>query len=346
MVQLLKIKEQIYQFVGRFEIYVMAAIRFVIAFVAFYLINSTTGYMKFLTDYPIALILALLSSFLPAGMMMFFSAALILIQFYALSRELCLVTALIFIVLFCVYLRFSTRKGLYAMLTPLTGIIGVPYALPVASGLLSEPYTVISVVCGEVVYFLLKHVRNSSAMFSSVNNTSAKSILTLAASEILMDKEMYLYLIAFVAAAIVVYCVRKLSVDHAHVIAIVIGIVLQLGAISAGEIWLGNTAALVQIIIGCVVSLLISLIVNFMTRSLDYSRVEHVQFEDDEYYYYVKAVPKAFVPVQDKQVKQINTKRTRTKKASKNKKTKSGSAEQKQETLEEQLIREFREDDE
>ena len=32
MVQLLKFKERFFQFVGRFEIYVMAAVRFVIAF--------------------------------------------------------------------------------------------------------------------------------------------------------------------------------------------------------------------------------------------------------------------------------------------------------------------------
>lgn len=320
MVQLLKIKEQFYQFVGQHEIFVMAAIRFVIAFAAFYFINSTTGYMKFLTDYPIALVLALLCSFLPAGLMVFLGAALILIQFYALSPELCLVAALIFIVLFCAYLRFSARKGLYAVLTPLAGLAGVQYAMPVASGLLGEPYTVISVVCGEVAYFLLKHVRDSSALFSSVNQASGNSILTFAATEILTDREMYLYLSAFAAAAIVVYCVRRLAVDHAHVIAIVIGIVLQLGVISVGEIWLGNTAAIVRVIVGCVVSLFIAMAVNFMSCSLDYSRVEHVQFEDEEYYYYVKAVPKASVPVQDKQVKQINTKRARTKKSARYKK--------------------------
>ena len=76
-----------------------------------------------------------------------------------------------------------------------------------------------------------------------------------------------------------------------------------------------------------------------MTHSLDYSRVEHVQFEDDEYYYYVKAVPKASVPVEDKQVKQINAKRTRTKK----KRSKGPAASQRpEETLEEQVLREFR----
>ena len=46
-----------------------------------------------------------------------------------------------------------------------------------------------------------------------------------------------------------------------------------------------------------------------MIRSLDYSRVERVQFEDDEYYYYVKAVPKASVTQEDKKVKQITSRR-------------------------------------
>ena len=34
-------------------------------------------------------------------------------------------------------------------------------------------------------------------------------------------------------------------------------------------------------------------------------RAEKVQFEDDEYYYYVKAVPKVTVTRPEKQVKQI-----------------------------------------
>ena len=340
MVQLLKIRERFFQFVGHFEIYVMAAVRFVIAYVAFYLINSTTGYMKALSEYPIALILALLCSFLPSGLMMFFGAVLILLQFFALSKELCLITALIFVILFCVYLRFSTRKGLYTVLTPLLGVIGVPYTRPVACGLLSEPYTVISVVCGEVCYFVLKNVQASSAMFSPANETTVKSILTMTATELLMDKEMYLYLAAFTVAAIVVYCVRRLPLDHSHIMAVVIGIVIQMAIISAGEIYMGNTGAVFSIIIGCVISLLLSLIVNFMTHSLDYSRVEHVQFEDDEYYYYVKAVPKSFVSAEDKQVKQINAKKTRSKKSSKNRRTRE--IPESRESLEEQVMREFR----
>jgi len=271
--------------------------------------------------------------------MMFFAVVLILLQFYALSNVLCLVTAMIFVILFCVYFRFSTRKGLYAILTPLLSVMGIPYVMPVSCGLLDQPYTVISVVCGEVTYFLMKHVTESSALFSSANEISTSSIITLAVTEILSDREMYLYLAAFAAGAIVVYCVRKLPVDQSYLASVVVGIVVQLVVIGAGEVYLGNTQAVTGVVVGCVVSLLIALVLAFMTRSLDYSRVEHLQFEDDEYFYYVKAVPKAFVIPEDKQVKHIHKKKSRSRKGQKSR----GLEVENGDTLEEQVLRELNE---
>lgn len=43
MVQLLKIKEHIYRFIGKYEIYAMAVFRFLVAFLAFSLINHQIG---------------------------------------------------------------------------------------------------------------------------------------------------------------------------------------------------------------------------------------------------------------------------------------------------------------
>ena len=40
--------------------------------------------------------------------------------------------------------------------------------------------------------------------------------------------------------------------------------------------------------------------------NLDYARTEKVQFEDDDYYYYVKAVPKITVTAKKVKVKKIN----------------------------------------
>ncbi len=110
MVQLLKIKEHIYRFIGKYEIYTIAVFRFLVAFAAFTLINQKIGYMDLLKEYPIPLLFALLCSFLPSGMMLFLGAVLILLNCYALSLELCGIVALIFVILFCIYFRFFQKK--------------------------------------------------------------------------------------------------------------------------------------------------------------------------------------------------------------------------------------------
>lgn len=348
MVQLLKIKEHIYRFIGKYEIYAVAVFRFLIAFAAFTLINRKIGYMDMLKEYPIPLLFALLCSFLPSGMMLFLGAVLILLNCYALSLELCGIVALIFIVLFCIYFRFSSKKGLYAILTPVLGTIGIPYVVPVAAGLLSRVYAVVSVVCGEMIFFLLKNINENAALFSAKDGIAKKSVVTLAVTEIFTDKEMYFFLAGFAAAAIVVSCVRKLAVDHARTIAAVIGIAVEMGIICSGEIYSGESGKIIKVIIGCVISLLIVLVLDFMTLSVDYSRVEHTQFEDDEYYYYVRAVPKAFVLVEDKQVKHINSKRTKKRKTTRGKKVNSvrvGHPEnQMQDDLETQIMNELHDD--
>ncbi len=46
------------------------------------------------------------------------------------------------------------------------------------------------------------------------------------------------------------------------------------------------------VVLGTIFSALLALVVVFFVHNLDYRRIENHQFEDDEYYYYGKAVPK------------------------------------------------------
>ena len=78
----------------------------------------------------------------------------------------------------------------------------------------------------------------------------------------------------------------------------------------SGSLVLGISPKFVSVIIGGIVSALLALILQLTVFSLDYSRTEFVQFEDDEYYYYVKAVPKISIAVPEKKVKKINAQKT------------------------------------
>ena len=99
---------------------------------------------------------------------------------------------------------------------------------------------------------------------------------------------------------------------YAWKIAIFVGNLVQMIILLTGYILLAMPGRILWVILGTLLSVGISLILEFFFFNLDYSRVERVQFEDDEYYYYVKAVPKVFVAKKDKQVKRITPKNRTT----------------------------------
>ena len=73
-----------------------------------------------------------------------------------------------------------------------------------------------------------------------------------------------------------------------------------------GDIVSDTQISIAGVILGTLVSALLMLVLEFFAFNLDYSRTEKVQFEDDDYYYYVKAVPKVTVSTPERKVKKIN----------------------------------------
>ena len=95
------------------------------------------------------------------------------------------------------------------------------------------------------------------------------------------------------------------------IIAIVAGAVAQLTVVFIGDFVFDVSVPILQLLIGTLVSMAIAGIYNFMIFSVDYTRTEYTQFEDDDYYYYVKAVPKMNIAAPDVKVQKINSTKTR-----------------------------------
>jgi len=308
MVALLEIKEKLVRFYGKYEAYVTPLLRFCLGLAAFLLININIGYMKLISKTSVALILAAVCSVLPVNVMIAIAALVVLLNLYALSLEVFIVGALVFLFIYFVYFRFSPRYGYNAVLVPVCFKMGIPYIVPVASGLLGELYSVVSVVCGSVIYFFLKGVRENEATLSSASDagTSATSRVTIALNQLLMNKEMFLVIAVFVITTIVVYIIRRLDIDNAWTIAWISGILLETIGLISGYLLLGISGKVLGVIIGGIVSTVIALVLQFMFFNVDYTRTERLQFEDDEYYYFVKAVPKSVIAGSDKKVKHFH----------------------------------------
>ena len=124
--------------------------------------------------------------------------------------------------------------------------------------------------------------------------------------QVFQNKEMWIIIVAFIICFFVVFTLRRTSMDHAWKVAIVAGAVANVIVIVAGDIALGVHTSYGTLIGGNIGAIVIGLILELFLFSVDYARSENLQFEDDEYYYYVKAIPKVSVATPEKTVKRIN----------------------------------------
>ena len=124
---------------------------------------------------------------------------------------------------------------------------------------------------------------------------------------ILGNKEMFVMIVAFAITIILVYVIRRMNIDYAWTIAIIVGGLADILILLIGDLMYTTNISILGVILGSIVAFGIVKVLQFFVFNVDYARTERVQFEDDEYYYYVKAVPKITVATPSRTVKRIHT---------------------------------------
>ncbi|MCM1043983.1 MAG: hypothetical protein NC417_00590 [Candidatus Gastranaerophilales bacterium] len=307
MTALLEFREKLKLIYSKNEVFILPVVKFLVAFIVLNTLNGRMGYMTRLDNIAIVLIVALMCSFLPNGAVIFFAAVFSLLHMYALSLEVAIVGFCLYLVMFLLYFRFAPKDSLVVVLTPLLCALKLPYVMPVVMGLLGTPASAVSVSCGVIVYYLLAAVVGNAPTIGTLGETDATAKLRLMIDSLMANKEMLVMVAAFAITVIVVYLIRRMSVDHAWTIAIIAGVMADLIILLVGDLLYDTNVSMGSVLLGMVVAVICAKLIEFFRFCVDYSRTEKVQFEDDEYYYYVKAVPKMSVAAPTKTVKRINS---------------------------------------
>lgn len=300
------IKGQLQQVYAKYSKFIDKGVQFILALAAFYMINHDLGFMSLLSNPLITLGLAVICAFLPMIVTVLAAAVLILVQMAAVSLGIMAVTAAVFVIMFVFYVRFSPKTALVILLTPLAFLFHIPYVIPVAFGLVGAPSSVVAIICGTIVYYMIDYVKTSASALESGGATAMISQLMTYLQQVFQNKEMIITIIAFVIVLFLVYQVRRMAISHAWKSASAAGAVVSIVIMAAGSAVLDVKISYPELILGNVATVIVGLILELLFFAVDYSRTESVQYEDDEYYYYVKAVPKIVVAAPEKTVKRIN----------------------------------------
>ena len=310
MTTLLVIKQILMMIYSKYEVYITPLLKFLLALVTLLLINSRLGYMESVSRLTVVLIVALMCSFMPMNFIVFMGAVFVLLHLYAFSLECAAIVGAGFLLLFLLYLRFSPKDTVVVVLMPICFLLRIPYVLPISMGLVGTPASAVSVACGVIVYYMIHYVTQNATAIAAMTDEETAAKFRFIIDGLLKNREMVVMIAAFAITVIIVYLLRRLSMDYAWTIAMVAGAVVNIMVLLVGDLIFDINLSLLSVILGTIISFLIVLVLQFFVFYVDYSRTEKVQFEDDEYYYYVKAVPKVTVARPEKKVKQINSART------------------------------------
>lgn len=305
MAVLLELKENFKRFYNKYDIYIVPVAKFIAALVSFLMLNASIGYMDKLNSPIIAVLVSVICAFLPNGFTIVMLSIFMIAHLYAISVEFALIALCVVLLMYLLYFRFTPKLGYLLILTVIMCGFKIPYVIPVAVGLCSSFLAAIPVSFGVIIYYI---INTASAYEAAVTNKSlTESMLQVSylIESLVKDKQMIVLIAALAVTVIVVYIIRRLKIDYAWGYAIGIGSVLQFIILVVCEIVFKTEFNIVLIVIGVILGALAGYICNVMFFAVDFRRTEYVQYEDDEYYYYVKAVPKVGVQMPEKQVKHI-----------------------------------------
>lgn len=307
MSSLLEMRENLRNFYSRNEVYLLPLLKCMFALTTLMVLNMNLGYMTKINNPILVLLIALMCSFLPMNLLVIISAVFVMLHCYAISMECSIVVGSVLLLLFLLYYRFSPKDTLVVVFLPLCFGLKIPFVLPLVVGLLCGPASVVSVACGVIVYYVIHYVKETASVIMSLDADGSVAKFRYVLDGLMDNKAMLVVLISFCVTTIIVYIIRRLSVDHAWTIAIFVGAVTNVIILLVGDLMYETGISVVSLILGTIAALAIAKVVEFFAFNVDYTRTEYVQFEDDEYYYYVKAIPKNTVAKSKRTVKKITS---------------------------------------
>ena len=306
MTTLLEMKQKIKNFYGEHDSWLLPLLKFLLAFLVFQSINSTLGVLEALDNIFIVLILSIICAVLPLNGMAVLGCIMIVAHCYGVGVEVAAFSVLLLLLLMILFLRFTSQDNLTLILTPAAFSFHMPAAIPVGSGLLRGPSCAVPACCGVILYYFMEVVSDRSTVLQGKETESVQKLQILL-DALINNQEMWLNILAFVVVLMVVYLISRNSADYSWRIGDAAGSVLYILIMILGGMFLNVNINIGSVILSGVLAAVAGLLIEFAALGIDYSRSETTQFEDDEYVYYVKAVPKSFVAQSEKKIKNISS---------------------------------------
>ena len=296
MEQLYYYRQVLRKYFAEYGNYAEIAAKALVMLAALLTINAHFGEVALLGRTATVAGLSLLAGVLPWGFVPFFAGTVLLAELASFSLEAAVLFLTALVVVCVLFYLTLPRSAVVLVLLPVLMAWKIPYAVPILVGLTAPVTGFVAAASGAALYGLLALFSRSAAFLTDPESGTFVEHLLYLLKSVVADRELLLSVLSCALTTLVVWLIVRLSVDYIEYIAIGVGVVLQAVILLLGSRTLGVAVDPMMLVLGSLLAVVLAAVYEFFHQALDYRRKERVRFEDDEYVYYVKAIPRVVVP--------------------------------------------------
>ncbi len=283
--------EKLKSIYARWAVVIDFAARFCMALALFLWIRFMTGFSPLLSSVPLLAAMAFVSAAFGSMTVLVAACALIAGQAFALSYAAGAAAAAVMLLIFIFFIRFAPDDSAAALLLPVTMQFGLPAVVPIALGLRRRPLSALGAVSGVLLYYTCALLRDTAPMIAQADRGDYEAVLRALSSGARVS-DMLVTSLAVAGTVLIVYAIRRMEFRYAFEISILFGGIVWMMFILIGNSVLLTRFDLIPMTVGTAASVVAGMILQILFLRLEYRKSRKLRFEDDDFYYYVRVVPK------------------------------------------------------
>lgn len=280
----------------------------ILLFICLFILSRYIGFNTILSNIWFIIGASLVFAFVPMAFVMAVPMVYTIIQIFSVSYGVGIVVCVILIIMYLTFFRFATQYGFLLMLIPLLYLIRMPLIATLMLAVMSPGIAVITVLYGTLFYYIINYIDVNAVIFASSTGIREFDKGEELLVGVFTNREFLTMIVVMFVVYMIVHAIKRLNFNRSYETAIGVGTGVYIILTVVAELIFGEmtTLKLVTYSVGGLISGAISYLLTSVLKSLDYTRTETAEFEDEEYNYYVKAVPKATFRTETVRVKRIN----------------------------------------
>lgn len=257
----------------------------------------------------VVIALSLLGLFLPGKWVVLLAGVVTTGSFAVMGLySVALVILMAIAITYFSFVRIFPRLSFIIIAVPLCYALNIPLVVPLFVGLFLGLEAIIPTVIGVILKYSIDFMPSIMDKQATDLFDMPKVMLEVVTEYIQFlsgHRAFFATMVVFMGVIAVTYFVKRMSLDYSPYIAIIAGMLLYLIGMVMSIIIMNVEINGFLMIVQAILSAAVGVVIEFLKVVLDYQSVEVVQFEDDDYQYFVRAVPKIKYKESVKSVKHI-----------------------------------------